>query len=51
MSALTGNMTWVSGGVSHTIISYTDSVAAAGNPFWDESTNKVDFGKYAQNLG
>ena len=48
---VSGTLTWVSGGVNHSNIDYTDAVNAPGNPFWDEDENKVDFGKYAQDQG
>lgn len=47
----TGTLTWVSGGVNHSNIVYTASQNAPGNPFWDSTANKVDFSKYATNLG
>ena len=47
----TGTLTWVSGGVNHSNITYTASANASANPFWDSDNNKVDFGKYATNLG
>jgi hypothetical protein len=46
-----GTLTWVSGGTNHSNIVYTASTLAAGNPFWDAESNKVDFGKYATSLG
>jgi len=47
----TGTLTWVSGGINHSNIVYTASQNASGNPFWDSTANKVDFSKYASNLG
>ena len=47
----TGTLTWVSGGVNHSNIVYTASTNAPGNPFWNDSENKVDFASYAQGLG
>lgn len=47
----TGTLTWVSGGINHSNIVYTASQNAPGNPFWDSTANKVDFSKYATNLG
>ena len=42
-----GTLTWVSGGVNHSNIVYTNAVNASGNPFWNTSTNTVDFVSYA----
>lgn len=47
----TGILTWVSGGINHDAIIYTASEEAPGNPFWDSTENKVDFGTYATRLG
>lgn len=47
----TGTLTWVSGGVNHSNIVYTAQQMAAGNPFWDSATSKVDFAKYATSQG
>ena len=47
----TGTLTWVSGGVNHSSITYTASANASANPFWDSDNNKVDFGKYATSIG
>ena len=47
----TGTLTWVSGGANHSDIVYTASANALGNPFWNASESKVDFGWYASNLG
>ena len=46
-----GSLAWVSGGVNHSNIAFTASAIASGNPFWDESSNKVDFAAYASRLG
>lgn len=46
-----GTLTWVSGGTNHNNIVYTASENAPGNPFWDDSENKVDFSTYAASLG
>lgn len=46
-----GTLTWVSGGTHTENIVYTASEQADGNPFWDESTEKVDFATYAQRMG
>ena len=45
-----GTLTWVSGGANHSDIVYTASANAAGNPFWDADSGKVDFEKYCVNL-
>ena len=47
----TGTLTWVSGGVDHDSITYTASEQAPGNPFWDSTASKVDFGTYATARG
>lgn len=47
----TGTLTWESGGVSKKAIVYTASVQASGNPFWNESTSKVDFANYVKTQG
>ena len=47
----TGTLTWVSGGLNHEPIIYTASERAPGNPFWNSSENKVDFGAYATRMG
>lgn len=41
------NLTWVSGGVNHSDIAYTDIQQAPGNPFWNINTNELDFANYA----
>ena len=46
-----GTLTWVSGGTNHSDIVYSASAQAAGNPFWNESSNKVDFASYATAQG
>lgn len=46
-----GTLTWVSGGADTGAITYTASEQAAGNPFWNPSTNEVDFSWYAQQQG
>ena len=46
-----GTLTWVSGGVNHSDITYTAATNAQGNPFWDSTQGKVDFGVYATNMG
>lgn len=46
-----GTLTWVSGGINHSSITYTASANAAGNPFWDSTAGKVDFAKYATEQG
>ena len=46
-----GTMTWVSGGVHHSNITYTAVSNVVGNPFWDNNQNKVDFGVYATSQG
>lgn len=47
----TGTLTWVSGGVNHSNIVYTASTNGVGNPFWNATTQTVDFANYASNLG
>ena len=46
-----GTLTWVSGGSNTDNIVYTSSEQAPGNPFWNESTNDVDFASYVQKQG
>jgi hypothetical protein len=46
-----GELVWVSGGVHKETIKYTASAQAAGNPFWNETTGKVDFGAFASAQG
>lgn len=46
-----GTLTWVSGGSEHSNIIYTSSEIASGNPFWNESTGKVDFTNFATSQG
>ena len=46
-----GTLTWVSGGVNTGNIVYTSSEQAAGNPFWNDNNNDIDFITYASNLG
>lgn len=46
-----GTLTYVSGGVDHSDITFTSSEAAAGNPFWNEATGSVDFAEYARKVG
>ena len=45
-----GTLTWVSGGVNHSNITYTASSNSNGNPFWNSVQNKVNFTTYAENL-
>lgn len=47
----TGTLTWVSGGSEHTNIVYSESEKASGNPFWNETSNKVDFKSYVSARG
>lgn len=47
----TGTLKWVSGGADKNDIVYSASEIAAGNPFWNESSEKVDFSNYATSLG
>ena len=47
----TGSLDWVSGGVNSRVIAYTASEQAAGNPFWNEATGKVDFANYVAEQG
>ena len=47
----TGTLTWLSGGLNHSDITYTASENAPGNPFWDSTENKVDFSTYAASVG
>ena len=46
-----GALLWVSGGAHTGNIEFTAAEQAAGNPFWDENSGKVDFAKYAQRMG
>ena len=46
-----GTLTYVSGGTDTSNIVYTSSATAAGNPFWNESSESVDFAAYASRLG
>lgn len=46
-----GTLTWVSGGVDHTNIVYTNVTQAATNPFWSETLNKVSFSEFVTNQG
>ena len=47
----TGTLTWVSGGDNHANIVYTASEQAAGNPFWNTTTQKVDFASFVTSQG
>ena len=47
----TGTLTWNADGVNHASIVYTASEQASGNPFWNESTSKVDFANYVTKQG
>ena len=47
----TGTLTWVSGGVHTTSITFTSTSPESGNPFWNEDTSTVDFANYATELG
>lgn len=46
LPASTGTLTWYSGGTHHSNIVFTASEQAAGNPFWNDTEQKVDFGWY-----
>ena len=46
-----GTLTYVSGGTDTSDIIFTASELAAGNPFWNEITNAVDFTAYAAKFG
>lgn len=46
-----GTLTYVSGGVDHSDITFTSSEVAAGNPFWNETAGSVDFAEYARRVG
>lgn len=46
-----GTLTHVSGGSNTASITYTSSELGGGNPFWNETTGKVDFAWYAGNKG
>lgn len=48
---VSGTLTWVSGGINHSDIVYTYSENTAANPFWNTTTNSVDFANYATNQG
>lgn len=45
-----GTLTHVSGGMNHENIVFSASEVAAGNPFWNEKTGKVDFAEYAKKV-
>lgn len=50
--ASSGTLTYVSGGRSETgNITYNNATAESGNPFWNTSTNKLDFAAYCSRLG
>lgn len=51
LPATFGNLTWVSGGVNHSKITFTGVEDASGNPFWDDTTGAVDFAKYVSKQG
>jgi hypothetical protein len=46
-----GTLEWVSGGNDTGNITFTSSEIAAGNPFWNPSTNSVDFANYMTSIG
>ena len=46
-----GTLTWVSGGEEHSDIVFTSAEIASGNPFWNDSTNSVDFANFATSQG
>jgi len=46
-----GTLTWVSGGVHHSTITYTSSVAEGATPFWDSSTSQLSFTAFMNNYG
>lgn len=46
-----GTLTHVSGGEHVDDIVFTMSQVAAGNPFWNDKKDKVDFANYAQSIG
>ena len=46
-----GTLTYVSGGTDTSNIVFTASELAAGNPFWNETTETVDFKAYATKFG
>ena len=43
----TGTLTYVSGGAASSNIAFTDYLVEAANPFWNTSTNELDFQMYA----
>ena len=46
-----GTLTHISGGTDTTDIVFTSFELASGNPFWNETTETVDFKAYAAKLG
>lgn len=46
-----GELLYVSGGVTKTNISYTSTSDAVANPFWNEDLGRVDFKKYTEDRG
>lgn len=48
--AASGTLTWVQGGTNHESIAFSASEIAAGNPFWNEKTGKVDFAEYVKKV-
>lgn len=46
-----GILTWVSGGTHTGNITFVSTTPESGNPFWNETTNSVDFNNYAKELG
>lgn len=49
--AASGSLVWVADGINHSNITYTASEQASGNPFWNESTSRVDFANYVTKQG
>lgn len=46
-----GTLTHSSGATNISAITYTSTVAGGGNPFWNETTNQVDFSDYCSRNG
>jgi hypothetical protein len=46
-----GTLTWISGGTHTGNITYTSTIAEMNSPFWNETTNAVDFNNYATEIG
>lgn len=51
LSAASGTLTWVSGGVHTSDIVYTGTDGASENPFWNHETQSIDIANYVVNQG